>query len=218
MKDLLGPSRRLFALCFVSACLAPRVGHGDDAAELAELKASLREVKRENEQLRRLLADHGIEVGNGYQSIMEILDELPAELKAAKAWDADEVDAVRKWLSEHPVGRAFQSTLQVERVNVIRRPAGASNASNQYLISVSFQSRDYKFRGLAFTQEVGAGWPQPLKFDGDKQLAGKFERLKPGQRILVKGKVHSIYLGPESSNRRKVHIGLAEFDVKLPGE
>lgn len=192
-------------------------GADEPADRIVRLEAELRAAKDENARLRKVLADHGIEIGRGYQSIVEILDELPTEWKSPKAWDKFTIESVVKFLNERPVGESFEATMQIAKVEIKRNPIGSATGGKGWMVSIHPESKDFKFRGLTLTQTVGENWPQPLRLYGDEQFARSAERLKVGQRITVMGKIRSIHLGREEKSRRDVHIGLGDLDVKLPG-
>ncbi|MCO6457057.1 MAG: hypothetical protein J5I93_17305 [Pirellulaceae bacterium] len=185
------------------------------AAQVRELEAEVRRLRAENARLKELLAEHGIEPGQGYQSIVEILDEMPAELKNPKSWDKFTIDAVHKWLADHPVGEPFEATLGVALVQGGKNPTAASSQTIGWMVSISPIKKDYKFRGVAFTQSVGGNWPLPLRLYGDAEFARSHEQLRAGQRFTVKGR--SIHLGREDRGRRDVHVGPSDISVEILG-
>lgn len=211
--------RIVCATIAVAATLAanPNLDADDTAATVLKLQEELRAVKEENARLKKVLAEHGIELGRGYQSIVEILDDLPAELKSAKAWDKFAESAVIKWLNTEPIGEDFEATMQISSVKIEKTASSLTNPANQWKVALFVRSQDFKYRGVTFTQMVTAGNFRGFELTGDDQFARNAEKLKIGQRITVKGKIRSVNLGKEEKSQRDVKIFLSDYDIKLPG-
>lgn len=215
---------RLVAILFTS-CICVAQARADDVDQrVKELEAK---VERLEDQVKWLHAElqkakeraandeANVDDSRAFSSAVDILKAMPDELQPhhVKGWDKFVVDKVYDWLKRVPVGERFEARLEIERAVVYKNSAATLNPSaHRWRLEIVPKFKNYKHRGIALRQQIG--WPSPLKIYGDDEFGKKADRLKQGQFITVKGRIHSVILSGEQQGRRDFRIGLADYKIE----
>ncbi len=203
----------LFAPWQVCRAAEP-AAEGTVAEELANLRAEVARLKAENAELKKALVSGGSTKSGGYQSIVDILNFLPGGIRPESGWDKVSLEKLASWLRKELVGQPFEAEMVVTRVSVNKEPFSTTKDRN-WSVRVFFETRNMTAHGLVLMQNVGDTWPQPLKLYGDDEYASKMEKFSGPKRAIVKGKIKSIYLGPEMKGSRSCHIGLTDYSLVM---
>lgn len=154
-------------------------------------------------------------------NVREVFKDLPGELSPhpREGWDKYALPKVKAWLDLVWVGRPVQMTRRLASADVKPNPA-SSSAADRWIVTLSFRSEAYSFRGVAIDFVLG-GTGGEFVFVTDERFARRCEGLPAGKTLVVTGAIKSAYLtpvepDPEKRNQPDVRLRFDLKDVSLP--
>jgi len=217
----------LAALCFlIGSTVYADEGDEELAAmrkRVAALEQQVKDLKSQiaesNAALEEERAKNATSESKAFGSAVDILKALPDDLqpKAPDGWDKFTVTKVVEWMQKNPIGEPFEAKVKVQNVDVRQNPAARVNKSQpEWIATFMLKERDYKYRGVAFTQTISHYGTQPIPVYGNEQFARSAEKIKAGHSVRITGTIRKVVIGAETSGRRKIQVWLNDYAIESP--
>lgn len=205
--------KTLFILAILSVCL-------QDNDETAKLRNDLANAQRELRTLRAQIAraeSAGYHRSDkGMASALPMIKALPDDLSPRKnpAWDAIELGAVNKFLSDSYIGTQFTHKAKIYSHSISVNPEYKCDESRpMYIGRISLEYPVLPSRGFSVEQRLrnsmNAVRYQSFTFMGNENLKANFQKLKKGQFIVVEGAIVGVW-AKRSKNTISVTVELKQ--------
>jgi len=165
-----------------------------------EIADELTEEDRPNAPLPE--SDTTLEMTTVYRSVVQMLNDLPSDLrpKNRDGWDRYDFVKVRRWFETELPKHRFDMTFTVLKVNVAWAHGTDETGEPMYRVTVSLKSNEQPYLNTTARHYGGS-----LFFKGDAAFAKRAGRLREGQHIRVSGMI----------DKMQIHKGSDRYDIRL---